>query len=59
MFMSKLKLLDRIARTTYVNAVCCYRPSSVVCNFEGGGKGRHIVKYKDTLWLSMQQGTMS
>jgi len=24
-------LLDRIARTTYVDAVYCYRPSSVVC----------------------------
>ena len=26
-----LLLLDRIARTTYVDAVCCYRPSSVLC----------------------------
>ena len=24
-------LLDRIAHTMYVGAVCCYRPSSVVC----------------------------
>ena len=26
-----LLLLDRIARTTYVDADYCYRPSSVVC----------------------------
>jgi len=28
-------LLDRIARTTYVDAVYCYRPSSVVCRSIG------------------------
>ena len=26
-----LVLLDRIALITYVDAICCYRPSSVVC----------------------------
>jgi len=28
-------LLDRIARTTYVDAVCCCQPSSVVCQSVG------------------------
>jgi len=27
----KQPLLDHIARTTYVHAVYCYRPSSMVC----------------------------
>jgi len=27
--------LDRIARTTYVGAVYCYRPSAVVCRSVG------------------------
>jgi len=27
----RLVLLDRIAHTTYVDAVCCYQPSSMVC----------------------------
>ena len=29
-YFDALLLLDRIARTTYVDAVYCYRPSSVV-----------------------------
>jgi len=28
---SGIVFLDRIARTRYVDAVCCYRPCSVVC----------------------------
>jgi len=34
-FDDLLLLLDRIARTTYVDAVYCYRPSSVVCRSVG------------------------
>jgi len=30
-----LLLLDRIARTMYVDAVYCYWPSSVVCRLVG------------------------
>jgi len=31
MWMTAMTFLDRITHTTYVDAVCCYRPSSVVC----------------------------
>jgi len=32
-FILLLLLSDRIARTTYVDAVYCYRPSRVVCRY--------------------------
>jgi len=37
-----LLLLSRIARTMYVDAVCCYRPSSMVCRSVGRSVGRSV-----------------